>query len=102
MQFCVGGSSGERRQLQAIAILTARSAHLMAFLSETGPARLNGPPAELVSTARGMSSTDFILTKLAVDIWCQQDQIAVHELSRLDVDNFSQAVKALGHLASGF
>jgi len=92
--------SSELRQFRAIAILTSQSPQLVAFLFHPTQPQLRLPPAELLKAARSFSSGDYILVKLAVDLWCEQGQVFIHELFNLDSVNFDLALKALKALQS--
>jgi hypothetical protein len=44
-----------------------------------------------------MCGGDYLLVKLAVELWCEQGKIPVHELLSLDEPLFSRALAALAH-----
>jgi hypothetical protein len=73
------------------------SSQLLELLFDLDRPRLRQPPEQLLQTARGLSSGDYTLVKLAVDIWCEQGEIRVHELFRLEQDDFIRALRSLGH-----
>ncbi len=87
--------ASEQRQFDAISILTRQSPYLMNFLFHPTNPKLRLPPEELLRTAQGFSSGDYVLVKLAIDLWCEQGQVFVHELFNLDPVNFNLALKAL-------
>jgi hypothetical protein len=89
--------AGEKRQFEAIRILMAGSPQLVEFLFDPGLPRLRQSPEQIVRNARGLSSGEYILVKLAVDIWCEQGQLLVSQLFELDSDNFNRALRALKH-----
>ncbi len=92
--------SNELRQFRAISILMNKSPHLLGFVFHPSQPQLRLPPAELLRAAQGFSSGDYVLIKLAVDLWCEQGHVFIHELFNLDCVNFDLALKALKFLQS--
>lgn len=85
----------DRRLFKIISTLVGNESRILTFLFDTQFPRLRGPADEIIKSARGMSSGDYLLVKLAVELWCEQGQIPVHELLSFDEPFFSRALTAL-------
>lgn len=77
-------SDGDRRRFQIISSLVNSDQSRLEFLFDPWVAKLRRPAAELLRCAEGMASGDYVLMKLAVEIWCEQGDIQVHELFELE------------------
>lgn len=100
MKCWVSAGRAEKKQFEAISIITSRSPYLMDFLFHPLRSELKNSADELLKEARGFSSEDYLLVKLCLDLWCDQGKFNVHELFNLEPDIFNQALQALEHLAS--
>ena len=90
----------EKKQLEAISIFLSHNAHLVDFLFDPGAPKLNSPPEDLLFAARGLASGDFLLVRLALNIWCGSGGIEVHELFDAEPEVFSSILKSLAILAA--
>lgn len=100
MKCWVSAGRAEKKQFEAISIITLRCPYLMDFLFHPLRPELKNSADELLNEARGFSSTDYLLVKLCLDLWCDQGKFKVHELFKLEPDIFKQALQALEYLAS--
>ena len=97
MECWAKATNSDRRLFQIIDALVGRGSSLLAFLFDTELPRLRLPADELIQGAQGMCGEDYLLVKLAVELWCEQGKIPVHELLSLDEPLFSRALAALAH-----
>ena len=57
-------------------------------------------PQELLANCRGYSSGEFVLIRIALDIWCGSGEAKLNQiLATLDLDNLSNVLEALKILA---
>lgn len=98
MQCWENARTSEKNQFHAISTIFNSSPQLLRFLFDTSSPRLNSTPEQLLKAARGFSSSDYILIKLAIDIWCSEGKIQVHELFELERDLFNDVLVALAQL----
>lgn len=89
---------GETKQLEAIATFLNSSPHLMDFLFDPDSPKLNDSPERLLTFARGLPSSDFLLVRLALNLWCEAADLQVHELFYLEPDIFAGVMKAFARL----
>jgi hypothetical protein len=98
MQCWKNARATERIQFQAISIIFESCPQLLKFLFDPGNPRLKSEPEKLLKSARSLSSGEFILIKLAIDIWCSEGQLKVYELFELDSELFASVLKAFSLL----
>lgn len=92
-------NGAERRQFQAISILMRSSPHLLAFLFDPVRPSLSGSPQDILAAARGFCSGDRLLVRLAVEIWCAEGAVNVHEIFDAEPEVFDSILEALRVLA---
>ena len=93
-------SRGEQKQLAAISIFLSHSPHLVDFLFNPAVPKLNDSPDELVARARGLSSGDFLLVRLALNLWCCGGGLEVHEIFEAEPEVLGSIFRALALLAA--
>ena len=98
MEYWQQVSGFERRQFQAISTLTSQNPQLLTFLFDPKASQLRLPVDRLLKEARGLSSGEYLLVKIAIDLWCEQGQVQIHQLLNLDPVNFKLALTALAEL----
>jgi hypothetical protein len=91
---------GEKKQLEAISIFLRHSPHLVDFLFDPVVAKLNDSPEQLLSAARGLASGDFLLVRLALNLWCGSGGIEVHELFDAEPEVLTSILKSFAILAA--
>lgn len=84
----------ETKQLEAIQTVLSQSPHLMDFLFDPELPELNDSPERLLTAARGLSSGDFLLVRLALNLWSEAVDIQVHEIFNLEPEIFAHVLRA--------
>jgi hypothetical protein len=95
MKCWINASAAEKLQYKAISVLFKQSLHLLKFLFDPDCPKLRFAPEEVLIKARGLCSGDYLLVKLAVDLWCGCGDIRVHELFDVDSDIFPLILDSL-------
>jgi hypothetical protein len=93
-------SRSERRQLEAIATFLSHSPHLVDFLFDPVLPKLNDSPERLLAAASGLPSGDFLLVRLALNLWCEAAGLEVHEIFNAEPEIFAKIMKAFTLLAA--
>lgn len=79
--------------------LFAAHENLLPFLFYTEAATLRHYPDVLMTQAKCLSSGEFVLIRLALDIWNDSGGVRISELlNRLDSTNFQNAMSALRYV----
>jgi hypothetical protein len=91
--------TSEKLQFQAISKLMELRPHLLDFLFSIEEPRLSAPPDTLLQQAMGLCSSDYLLVRLGVELWCGQAQVAIYELYDLEPELFACALQAIDILA---
>jgi hypothetical protein len=99
MQSWVRASVTEQRQFEAILGFLQYSPHLIKFVFNSKVPRLRLSPEKLLKEARGLCSGDRVLVKLAIELWCCEGDIRVHELFDAEPEVFRQILKSFSLLA---
>lgn len=73
----------------------SQSPQLLKFLFHPEIPQLRLPPEELLREALGFSSGDLILVRIAIDLWCEQGNLPLHQVFGLDSLNFKLTLQAL-------
>jgi hypothetical protein len=104
MSLWINARESEVRLFQAIQKITSHNKTLLNLLFDNRSERLElrYSPDKIMSQARGLCSSDYILIKLCLDLWCEHGKIAVHELFNLDRDLIPNTLQAIEELACGF
>jgi hypothetical protein len=100
MECWAQATNRDRQLFQIISDLVSRDSRLLIFLFNTHYPKLRLPADEIIKSARGMPLGDYLLIKLAIELWCEQGKIRVHELLSLDEPLFSRALVALASFHS--
>ena len=90
----------EKRQLEAITIFLRHSPQLLDFLFETDFPKLNDSPAKLLAAASGLPSSDFLLVRLALNLWCGGGEVQVHEIFDAEPEVLRSILKSLTLLSA--
>lgn len=85
----------EKLQFQAISKLFSQSPHLIRVLFHPSSPQLNGTPEDILQRAKGLSSGDYRLLKIAVDLWCGSNFVSLHDCLELEPDAFCGLLGAL-------
>lgn len=92
-------SRTEIKQYQAIEIILMNHPKLMDYLFAKAKPELKCSAEILLKNARGYSSSEQILIKIALDFWNATGHVYLNEiLESLDTDNFIKVVKGIIHL----
>ena len=100
MECWLNAQAAERKQFEAIVLITSQSPHLISFLFNPDNPELSGSPDRLIQKAQGFSSGDYLLVKLCIDIWCEQGDFQIHELFNLDPDVLKLTLRAFDFLGA--
>lgn len=69
---------------------------LLSFVFSAEHPRLRAEPEVILNEARGLSSGERLLVRLALDLWNDSGSVRIQELiSRLDAMNFENAISAI-------
>jgi hypothetical protein len=104
MSSWINAGESEIRLFKAIQKITNHNKALLNLLFDSRSERLElrHSPDKIISNARGLCGSDYILVKLCLDLWCEHGKIAVHELFNLDSDLLGNTLQAIEELACGF
>jgi hypothetical protein len=91
--------ASEKLQFQAISKLMELRPHLLDFLFDPEAPKLSASPDRILHEAMGLCSSDYILVRLGVDLWCGEAQVNVYELYDLEPELFVCALQAMAILA---
>ncbi len=91
----------EKKQFDAISLILSQSPHLLSFLFDPNQPQLKDSPDRLLLAARGLCSSEYLLLRLALDLWCEQGQVKIHELFNLEPEVFAVILQALKGLRDG-
>lgn len=90
----------ENRQFEAIATFLSGSPHLLDFLFDSDSPELNDSPESLLAAARGWPRSEFLLVRLALNLWCEAANLEVHEIFDAEPEIFAKIMRALALLAA--
>jgi len=86
----------EVRLYEAVSKLFVHHEHLLNGIFDKKIARLSAEPTQLLKHYRCLSSGEYVMVKIAIDIWCSAGGARVSELlDILDVHNFCNVLTAL-------
>jgi hypothetical protein len=89
----------EQKFQAAMKILFATNAGLLALIFDRDHPRLRDEPEVIMAHLCDLSSGEYLLVRLALDLWNDSGGVHIQELiSRLDPMNFANAVAALWFL----
>jgi hypothetical protein len=89
----------ERRLFCAVAACVETSPHLIEFLFDPDHPRLNRPADILLKNARCLSSGEYLLVKLVLDLWTEGGYLNVNELFSLEKESLARVLSSLASLA---
>ena len=95
MQNWKEASDFEKIQFQAILGFLSHRPQLITFLFSPLHPRLREAPEKIVFNSGDFCSSDQILVRLALNLWCNHGPISVHELFGLDSEVFANALNAI-------
>jgi hypothetical protein len=89
----------EQELLIAMTKLFADNERLLYFVFNSDQPKLRDDPENLIEAAKSMSSGEYVLIRLALDIWNESGGVQVNELLRkLDPINFAKAIATLRYV----
>ncbi len=91
-------SEYELKQYEAISSFLNGRKQLLRYLFHNREPRLNSSPKQIISGARGFCTSDKILIRVALQLWCEYGQIGLQELFYLDGEVFLKVLRALESL----
>jgi hypothetical protein len=91
--------ASEKLQFKAISKLMELRPHLLDFLFDPKSPKLSSPPDALLREAMGLCSSDYILVRLGLELWCGLAQVNIYELYDLEPELFACALNAMAILA---
>lgn len=83
------------RRLQALSLFLSPRPHLFQYLFQRERPLLNDSPDKLIEAAGGFCSSDKVLIRVALQLWCEYGQMGISELFCLDGDVFLNVLEAL-------
>ena len=91
-----GSSLARCNKIRAIHAVFDSDERLLQFLFHHMKAELRASPTELIEEARVLSCGEFLLVKVALDLWCGQGGATISELlSVLDDQNLIRLMRAI-------
>lgn len=88
--------AGDVQLYEAVSKLFVHHQHLLNGIFDKEIAKLSAEPADLLMHYKCLSSGEFVMVKVALDIWCSSGGARVSELlDILDVHNFCNVLTAL-------
>jgi hypothetical protein len=86
----------EQKLFMAIHAFLKNYPKLLEFVFDPQKPRLRRDPEELLREGRGLSSGEYLLIKIALDLWNASGNTRIHELiETLDPGNFERVMKSL-------
>jgi hypothetical protein len=97
MEVWQDASSSDKSQFEAVRTVCAKHPEILRFLFNQQKPELRSTPEQLLFEARGFSSGQFAIIKIAIDLWsgCTVYSDLNEILYTLDSDNFSNVILAL-------
>lgn len=93
--------SDEIQLYEAVAKLFVRHQHLLNGIFDKTKPKLSAEPADLLMHYQCVSSGEYLMVKVALDIWCSSGGARVSDLlDTLDVHNFCDVLTALSSARS--
>jgi len=91
----VYASSADKKLFRFISSICGHNDDLLKFLFDSRNPNLRLPVDSLLKTASGFCSTDYLLIKLSIDIWCEQGSFNFHQLFNFEPEIFKRILLAL-------
>lgn len=91
-----GADAAEMQLYDAVSKLFVQHQHLLNGIFDKKTPKLSAEPAQLLRHYRCASSGEYLMVKVAIDVWCGAGGARVSELlDILDVHNFCNVLTAL-------
>jgi hypothetical protein len=90
----------DKKLFEAISLVCEKSPRLLDFLFDPNKPKLNRTPSELLNMARGFSSSDFLMVRIALDFWSGSGSIGVYELLDAEPGLLAVILQAMARLAA--
>lgn len=100
MECWEGAGTAEKKFFDAILCLFVDRPHLLRFLFDPLTPRLSAAPEEILAQAAGLCSSDYLLVRVALDIWSGSGRAHLHEVIDADMETFSAVLSAMTRLAA--
>jgi len=91
-------SEEELKQFQVISSFLSHRGSLIQYLFHPEKPNLNASPDKIISKAVGLCTSDKVLLRVALQLWCEYGQISIAELFCLDAEVFLRVLKAIESL----
>jgi hypothetical protein len=91
-------SEYELKQIQVISSFMSHRANLVQYMFHPEKPNLNYPPEKIISKSIGFCTSDKVLLRVALQLWCEYGQISIPELFCLDAEVFLRVLKAIESL----
>ena len=88
-------SHRDERLYKAISLLLSPYPQTLDFLFDPSNPQLRKPAEELLFACKGLSSTEYTLTKLALDIWGGYQYTQIADLFEIEPEIFELFLKAM-------
>jgi hypothetical protein len=86
----------EQKLFTAINYFLCRHPKLLDFVFDPKKPRLRKPPEKLLIEGRYLSSGEYLMVRVAMDLWSGSGNAKVYELiENLDPENFKRVLKAI-------
>ena len=104
MSSWINAGASEVRLFRAIQKITSHNQSLLNLLFDFHSERLElrHSADKIIINARGLCSSDYVLVKLCLDLWCEHGKISVHELFNLERDLLRHTLRVIEELACEF
>jgi hypothetical protein len=98
-----GASYFEKKSFLAFQILFRTHPNLLEFIFERTKPRIRKLPEILIQEAQSFSSAEYILVRVALDLWSGNGNVTIWEVyETLDDSNFENFISCLQHLGPKF
>ena len=91
-------SEYELKQYQAIHSFLSHRVNIIHYLFHNERPILNNFPDKIITDSEGFCSSDKVLIRVALQLWCDYGQIGLYELFCLDGEVFLKVLKAIEDL----
>lgn len=99
MNTWINPLDSEIKQYKIISMLFEKHPKLLEFFFDKNEPKLNWPPDEMLDHSSVFSSGEYILIKVALDIWSGSGNALLWEiLDTLDRDNFIKVIQGIINL----
>ena len=88
----------DKKLYRCISVATNNNQQLLKFIFDPQLAKLRLPPDQLLKSATGFCTGDYLLVKFAVDLWSEHGCLKLHELFNFDDAALKNVLSALAQL----